>query len=190
MLKPGGREIKAHEMPLIIDFVGQRPPADVWDDYSPSGATEDQPGGRAVTPARLRVRIVAVHSPGTLRAKDAEPQALGHVDLMEENDPRLDGLEKYGVWIEQPRKYAICVDYFSVRVKPLAGDEVFVRRTNAAGLVEDTIRFVEVSRGKVRLVLYGKNFKGVDKSVDYPSANPAETVEIKGLVIGEYEKKF
>lgn len=188
MLKPAGRIIKAHEMPVICEYIGHEPSPEVLTGAFHS-ETEQQAGARAMTPARVRVRVVATHAPGMLRHKDAQP-SLGTVQLMEDADPRLEGLEQYAVWIEQGRTYAICVDYFQLRPKPIAGDEVFVRRTNAAGLIEETIRKVEVVRGKVRLILNGQQPKGVDKAVAYPSESAAEKVEIVGLVIGTYSKRF
>jgi hypothetical protein len=189
MLKPGGRMIKAHEMPVICEYIGREPEPEVLSGAFPHQETEQLVGARATAPARVRVRIVAVHAPGMLRNSDAEP-ALGTVHLMEDPDQRLEGLEQYAVWIEQGRSYAICVDYFQVRTKPFADDEVFVRRTNAAGLIEETIRRVEVARGKVRLTLTGQVPKGVDKSIPYPSESADDKIEIVGLVIGTYTKKF
>lgn len=188
ILRPGGRLVKAHEMSVICEYIGHEPSQEVV-----SGAfnqeTELPPGARAMTPARVRVRIVGTNAPGMWRSPDAEPPHYGTIFLMEDPDPRLEGLVQYGVWLEPGRSYAICVDYFQWRKKPIHKDEVFVRRVNASGQIEETIRIVEISRGKIRLVLNGPVPKGVERSIDYPSAD-TDKIEIVGYVIGTYTKKF
>lgn len=189
MLKPGGREVKAHEMPVISEYIGHEPSPEAL-----TGAftheTEHSAGARAMTPARVKVRIVGNNAPGMWRSADAEPPHQGTVSLMDDPDPRLEGLEQYGVWLEPGRSYAICVDYFEMRKKPIHGDEVFVRRLNSSGQMEETIRRIEVARGgKVRLVLNGPAPRGVDRSIAYPSEDPTEKVELVGFVVGTYIKK-
>jgi hypothetical protein len=181
--------MKAHEMPVIYEYIGHEPPPEAL-----SGAftheTEPSAGARAMTPARVKVRIVGNNAPGMWRSAGTEPPHQGTVSLMDDPDPRLEGLEQYGVWLEPGRSYAICVDYFELRKKPIHGDEVFVRRLNSSGQMEETIRKIEVARGgKVRLVLNGSVPKGVDRAILYPSEDPSEKVEIVGFVVGTYTKK-
>lgn len=188
MLRPGGRSIKVHEMPVICEYIGREPQPDVLSGVFQEA--EHQAGARAMTPARVRVRIVGTHAQGMWKSRDSEPPAQGNIAIMEDPDQRLEGLEQFGVWIDVGRSCVICVDYFQIRTKPLAGDKVFVRRITSAGLMEETIRRVDIVRGNVRLVLNGQVPKGADKSVAYPAENPAEKVEIVGLVIGSYAKEF
>lgn len=189
MLRPGGRDIKAHEMPVICEYLGQEPPAEALSGAFTQETTELPAGARAMTPARVKVRIVGTNAPGMWRSQDVEP-TQGAVTLMDDPDPRLEGLEQYGVWLEPGRSYAICVDYFEIRKKPIHGDEVFVRRINSSGQMEETIRRVEIARGgKIRLVLNGTVPRGVDRAVAYPGDDPTEKIEIVGFVVGTYTKK-
>src|SRR5690606_38991721 len=61
MMKPGGRKVQAHEMPVITAYIGHEPPPEVVSGAFEAGI-EAQNGARAVmTPARVRVRIVGTN---------------------------------------------------------------------------------------------------------------------------------
>lgn len=188
MLKSGGRAILAHEVSKIVEYIGSEPPPGVLGG-TPEEADFSFSGTRAVTPTR-KIPIVAIIAPGMWRDRETEPIRLGFVSLLEDSDPRLEGMDQYACWIDQPRSYAICVKYDEIRKKPLHGDIVHVRRTNKAGQVEDTIRKITASRGKVQLVLHNSPSRSAQKAIAFPSENPDDKVEIAGLVVGFYNKTF
>lgn len=184
MIKPYGRKAQVDEVPKIVAYIGKEPPAGIL-----PGIEEpfELQGARAVTPTR-KVPIVAVIAPDMWRDGEAEIRPMGTVAVME--DDRLEGFDQYACWIDRPRSYAICVPYFEMRTKPVADDIVHVRRKNAAGQVEDSIRKVTIAKGKVQLVIHLAPVKTANKALAYPSNKTSEEIEITGLVVGIHHKTF
>lgn len=198
MLKPGGRRITVDDGKVILEYIGgESPPPEVLagvfgtvQRFVPP-PEQLETGARGMISAR-KVRIVAVLAAETWKDKEIEAARLAaaNVQVPELIDPQFEGLEQYGVWIEHMRVYGLCVPYFSYRTQPMAGDLVHVRRTNAAGLIEDSMRKVTRKGAKVQLVTPNGVPKGIDKAIPYPSEKDGETTEIVGYILASVVKHY
>lgn len=194
MLKPGGRRISVDDAKITIGYIGgEPPPPEVLIGVLGAVRLEPEPdvGARGMISAR-KVRIVAVLAPETWKDKEIEAARLAAnpVFVPELIEPQFEGLEQYAVWIELARVYGLCVRYFDYRKQPTNGDLVHVRRTNAVGLVEDSMRRVVRKGAKIQLVLLNGVPKGVEKALPFPSEKPNETTEIVGYILASIVKHY
>ena len=105
-------------------------------------------------------------------------------------EPRFLGMKQYAcAFRSDPNQYVVCVPFGSMRAAPVHDDEVHVRRTRGNGEYEDTIRTVRTTNGGVQLVIADAPDNDRDKIIDYPSARPDETIEIRGLVVARITSK-
>lgn len=127
-----------------------------------------------------RVKIEAIIAPSVWRELGASVALAERVPPS--YDPRLGGMHQYACKIEADGRYVICVRFGDIRQHPRANDTVHVRRTRGS-VYEDTLRTVHISRGKIEL--RPLNGKGTDTAaIPYPSTDPEEKVELRGVVVG------
>jgi plasmid maintenance system antidote protein VapI len=182
----GERQIKADELPRIADYLGTEIPlgGSVRNGANYANTTQRRSALATAQSVRL-VSVMAVIAPAVWReAGSAGVSSRTQVPAVP--DQRLSGLEQYACEIEaEPGHFAICVNYFELRQRPVADDLVHVIRTRG-DLRENTLRRVAIHGDQVRLQLAGEGGKGAAGALSYPSRKPTENLEIKGLVVGHF----
>ena len=173
----GRRRIKPHEIPIIAKYLGMDPP----NNSVPSLAKDGGKGAFKSTQLANKIPIVGIMSTSTWREEGGVLLDRATIPVA---DPRLKGFDQYALEHEQgpPGRYAIFIDYFAYRPRPLDGDTVLVRR-HRNGLVQEFIRVIRLVADGVRLISPDN-----DKDVlAYPANNGAEQIEIRGLLVARYE---
>lgn len=178
-LLKGKRRLLASELTKVSEYLEEAAPSE-----SNNVVTLQTPSAGALGSAHAvpLVRVAVVIAPSVWR--EAGAVVLVAERIPASPDPRVASVKQYACRIEaEPNRFAVCVPYGSMRSQPVANDVVHVRRTRK-GFFEDTLRVVRLgAKGQVRLELEGSNKQG-EAVLTYPAAKNAETVEIKGLVVG------
>jgi DNA-binding Xre family transcriptional regulator len=176
-MKDGTRRIQLAELPVIAAYLEEPVP----------GIQTMERTGQDITLGAVHsvplVRVTAVIAPSVCRDVAVALAIAERVPASP--DRRISGMKQYACKIEaDPNRFAICVRFSELRrAGPMQNDVVHVRRV-VADRYEDTLRVVHIVGNQVRLVAEGQ--KGKDASLLYPSASKAETLEIKGLVVGYF----
>lgn len=186
----GKREIKAHELPIIAEYLELPIPTSQGATERPTinrkPATFEAGSGSRLGRDSPRVELVPVRAKlarGVWREDGGSALAYTAASIPAVIDQRLADIEHYACEFEDvPGRFGIFVPYNSYRTRPTSGDTVHVRRTRGT-LHEDALRVIEASRGEVRLV----SVEDPDDVVKLPSDDPDEKVAIRGLIVGRYE---
>jgi hypothetical protein len=176
----GDRQIKADELPRIADYLESEIPvaAGVRNDTNTTGSRRS---GLGLAQSTALVPVMAVIAPAVWREAGGRVMAR-KAQVPAVPDPRLAGVPQYACELESdPGHFVICVNYFDIRQRPTTDDVVHVVRTRGE-MHEDTLRKVAVNGDAVRLV----PVDGKGQTLLYPARKSAETIEIKGLVVGRY----
>lgn len=187
-LRSNKRRVQALEVPIIERISGERAPQLVVGSVHPNAtlASGNNGGPLGSELAVTLVRVLVVIAPSVWRDLGVSVAVTEQVSRVA--DPRLVGMRQYACKIEGEDRYAVCVQYSEMRVRPLGGDIVHVRRTDRQGRYEDTLRTVRIlPSGRVQLRLEGtKHRADVGALIEYPTKNDGAepAVEIRGLVVG------
>ncbi len=172
------RLAKLSELPAIAAYLGKELPAGLAE--PPRRSPSSEVGSEEAVPAW--VRIEAVIAPAVWRELGVHVSTLQD-RIAPSTDPRLKGMKQYACKIEHDGKFAICVPFDQLRTAPRPSDIIHVRRTRG-NVYEDTLRTVRSSRGKLELHI--ANGIHTKTALIYPSIDPNETIELRGLVVGYF----
>lgn len=186
----GKRKIKADELPAIAAYLEEAPPripsgeVGIVAEYGQRNDNQPTLNNHSRVTRLLEGR--GVIAPGHWREGGVEVP-VQKIPIPAHPDPRLANFDQYYCQILiDNNKFPICVPFDEIRSAPLHGDLVHVVRQRG-DMFEESLRRVHIHNGTVELRLEDGKPSAV---VLYPSADPAETVTIKGLVVAYHISLF
>ena len=168
-MRSGERAIKAHELPVIEQYLGQ---------VAPSLPGQDQ--GQRVRPLQTQtlISVEAIIAPGAWREAGAMMLSAEKTAALPDHD--LVGMRQYLCGVEgDPRRHVICVPYKDKRVHPQVDDLVHVVRFR--GDLEEHTLWLTQSLADGSIVLVPET--GGGQPIRFPISETG--IELRGLVVAD-----